>query len=628
MRARFDVVRPLSRALPPSLPLPLPPSLPLPLALALALALALPPPIALAQRVIPPGHEAEIRAMLDAPIDGCALVEASIVRDRIEAAFRCPEGMRRLVLRDAQSADAALPRASDLAAELDRWPEPDRSILLAHLRGRAPADLWTSRAASDAARTRTIAPELAFQLAVLAIAIALGAAGVGAWRPTVPRHTPRGSGLDPLAVGALISFVATLALGAATFRFAFDDFTYLLYARSDPWRFDPELRLIGIRIPFALAHRLAGGHAPFVVMNLAACAALGLALHALLGRAELPRGLALAGAALGAGSSYVVPLLRWGVGIQHLFALTAIITAILALDVAARAEGRRRAGAVLVAIALGLATVLSKWQLAVLIPSSSFVWCAYVTRSSRAVATHALVAIVLAIPIALRFVLFAPSTEPPIASPTSPLGSIAALVTRTGPTLCLAGALLVAEVIRRARGEPRPAPAARSGPFVALAAVGIAPFLANTVYFADYYPALAHTWIAVAILIAIDARTTTSPARRGLVGGVIAAVALPWIPLHALSPPPPRDRAEAFVSGAAAVLAGRGAPEAIHVRAACPDRAPALATMIDAAGGADGFRWALHAPDLRLVDDPSALTLSWCPAETPAWRVTPDVTTR
>lgn len=632
-------------------------------ALSVAIATAITPAAARAQaRVIPPGREGAVMAMLGGALpDGCALGSAAIERDRVRADYACGDARVAVELLDPDLAPVELPRARALAIRFEgAWPDHARRALLERVRAEEPDDFWErawieERAAETAAAGPTTLSTLhrvgtaaRLQLATLALALALAAIGAalhrGGPRRGPARTAPSAPALHPVLVALLaaIPAVAIALVTARTFRFAWDDYENLLVARAGALLGDRELRLLGVRAPFALAQALGASHAAFVAIHLGTALATALALALLARRAGHSRAEALLAGAWAVSSSYLVPVLRWGVGVQHVAVIAWIALAMLAMDEASRATApRARAGAVLLAIAAALAAVLTKYPVAAILPFLTLLWARrIVPRSPDARSSplpHLALGAAIAIPIALRHLLGGRSSEPALAG-DDPLVAIARaiphnlgeLAVRAEPMLLLAAAVALARAAQRTLA-PRAAIRATHAPgaLLGLAALSTLPFLANAAYFTDYYPALAHAWLcALAAPLVLRHLAALSP-RAAL--PLALAIALLAAPGHgaraALHGGSPADGSEAFVRGAARALGARARDlGALVVRDRCEGGAPPhLREMLDASGGAEGLRWALERPTLEVtIADPAApppplaTTLSWCAGE---WRL-------
>ncbi|MCC6213237.1 MAG: hypothetical protein IT376_00070 [Polyangiaceae bacterium] len=460
---------------------------------------------------------------------------------------------------------------------------------------------------------------------------------------------------DALLGGAALRVLVALGAAFATFRFVHDDFGSTLRAREGQLLRDHELRVLGVELPFLLVRWLDDGPWPHLVMN-----AVGAALFAWAGAATLrglgcARGVALTASLLTLGTGSACALLRWASGLQQALALA------LGLGAFACALGPGWAR-ILAAVALFTAGLFTKYLTLVSTLPWYFVAALFLgggsrPRRSRLVFVGALLGWVAA--------------GAAIAAGTIPgFGRFGGgrLWTNTGLALStwvreglypalLVLALHVAErraaradgsTVAGARRHDDPEPTGarrRRSMLAALAALAVAPWLFNGLYFADYYlvPALL---FGAALLVELAPRRGTwwaaralAPGRwgRGARGGVAAAVALGLLPYPALTQTL-RDtefnRVERWLRELRASVDGARAGAQTRFVPSCGgayDRASAeeLAAYLVVADASDGVSWALGRRTTVSVagsDEPGSpggdlLVLGYCRDAVPRFRV-------
>lgn len=602
-------------------------------AIAVAVLLCIASPASAAAPVIPPGHEEAVQHMLEAPA-GCALAGISIDRDRIEAVYDCDGEQVSVSLYHPYPAPDGAARVGDFAVVAEgSWPRSARAELFERIATRAPRDLWvvpSQRAPAGESRGGDSWP-VGRSLLVLALLLAaIGGALRRVRQPQLPADSVRGSW--PIAAIAMIGATVGLAVAVTEFRFAYDDFTKLLLAEVAPFAPDAEIRLIGLRAPFALALELGGDPVVFAAINAGATVAWFFLMSALLRRAGLARWPAAAAAAIGACSSYQLGLVRWGVGIQHIVVWVFVLAAILAVDDASRQRDPvRRTGALALSAAAALAAVLSKYPVAVVVPVLTYAWCRFVIDTPspwlRKPWAHLGLAAIVGVPIAIARATLT-SAEPAVAE--MGLGAVPGNVVELLGRGQAIGVLALAWVAARAatgRLRSRPSPPAIA--MVAMAVVALGPFMLNGAYFADYYPAGAYAWLAAAAVVDL---APGIGAVRGAVGkAVVVACAVavwPWHGVGAMYRESPDNRVEAFLQAAREELAViEQQPDVLVVSTVCDGADRPLDELMMAAGGGDGLRWITGWRDAHVVrewdgeGDEQVVFLGWCPEYRPRFSV-------
>ncbi|HJL14319.1 MAG TPA: hypothetical protein RMH99_01615, partial [Sandaracinaceae bacterium LLY-WYZ-13_1] len=512
----------------------------------------------------------------------------------------------------------------------------------AHPSAGSPGALWTLVApppARDASREeappppRPVAASTWAYVAICALALLVGL-GLAVRRRRAPSTGAAGidddAHLTPLLVALGVLSAASVALFWATFRFALDDYTYLMTAAHDPWRFDEELRVVGVRLPFAAGHRL--GPFAFAAANTLALVGLLGGVFGLARRLGLTRREAGLAALLVGVQPGVIELARYAAGLQQLLVLAFVLGALAAFGDAFEARGRRRIGLALVgAGAAGLA-VLTKWLSAVLLVPAVLVWTGRTARDGRGWAARVAVALGLAAWMGAPVVLA--GLGPSDRAGTARLAERALALGEGLGALALRLAVVVGGLLlmRRGRTSGRLRLPDRRTVWVlgASALLFAVPFLFNERYYKHYYALFPALWLAV-----LGARLVSAawPARRGAVGWLAAALAagvlVPFGAIEEATTPNARNEVMAWTRQAARALADAPPARSIRLEARCPspEATAASAARLEAFQRAsergDGIRWAAGLDPGVRVDPPgdAELTLRYCAGREPPFRV-------
>ncbi len=606
---------------------------------------------------LPREAEATIHTMLSeaALPEGCQWSGAQLDRDRVRTRYRCDGDALELVLVHRAVAPSDAARTAHFALLVNPGaPAELTEAVLAAVRAHERGDLWHYVGPPPSTReaARPIRPTT---WGALALAIALSLLGAAlARRRGDATSDPREGERWPLLLTLGASGLGSLLVMLVTFRFAMDDFIYLNTAVANPWSFDTELRVLGVRVPFFFGARLSeatsSGVAPFVALNVAAYLGVLAGIAAVSRRLGAHRHEAwLAALVVGLHPGFF-ELIRYASGFQQLLALALVLAALLAFDHGAtRRDARGRVGWGLVALAAALAAALTKYPTAGIIPLAGLV---FVTRSApdaKAAAWRSLpVVAVGALLLMLHHGAEVLSSSGRVG--VARLGPNAAAMARGVLPLLLSCALvaslgLLIRVRTADRGERRrelarwferciSQPSERL-PFALLIAVSAAlfatPFLFNQRYFKDYYALFPALFVG---LLGARAITRSWPSGRGRWSWALALIAglalFPFGAIEAATRRTPRNQIGPWLAEASDALAQ--APPARSIRIGVDCRRPEDATeserllaeyhLLTERG--HGLRWAagLDRGVEITIESEAELTLYYCESERPRFWLT------
>lgn len=586
-----------------------------------------PPRPAVAEReggaVIAANREAEVLSLLrgEGGADEVTLESVSVRSTWILARIAPASGGGALVLLPRGASASPLVRSRSF--DIERCGGADAEAMARQARRIAARDdgsLWSAPSRGGAPRERRDARAVLVALgAALGLALLLCVLGPIAPRRPQPAPAARSSPARLLAGLAAALALAFAAYALTTFRFASDDFGYLV--RTIDGGVDDTLKWLSVTARFrALAH-VGSSEWAFAALNLTALAGSSATWGVLLGRAGCDARASVLAAALFAMGPGVFLLLRWASGFEHLAAQLYVLLVLLLVDVALRARVRRlrRVGVVLLASCLACCAVFVKPPVVTVLPLLAALWAWGAARATLPVAL-ALLAL-LGLSVLAPLILLDPGGPTELGLPDLGRdlahyvgGHLRATLGEARGALLALALVLAFGALRRVRERaPFPAPADvlakitaalrdRRALAIAMGAAGAAaPFVVRGGHYPEYYALLAYLPVAAALAIAL----VTALDATGAPAWLAVVCALSFVPgsqiqrnLAAREATEsegvwPEHGFEPWLEEVARRARDLPEPSAVLVRSACDDpESRADVQAFDWLVGADGIRWA------------------------------------